>query len=83
MKRTTLRSIKPVVSSLTLPHTWLRIPESLNSSEKVIPERPSRRDARTSCWLLPMLETMPRPVITARFIQYLCKSHYSKFRVAQ
>lgn len=37
MKRTTLRSIKPVVSSLTLPHTWLRIPESLNSSEKVIP----------------------------------------------
>ena len=28
-------------------------------------------------------ETMPKPVITARFIKYLCKSHYFKFRVAQ
>ncbi|CCJ71336.1 hypothetical protein BN137_673 [Cronobacter condimenti 1330] len=45
------------------------------SVEKFLRESDPRasfpQDARTSCWLLPMLETMPRPVITARFIQYL------------
>ena len=34
IKRKTLRSMRPVVSSFTLPQTWLRMPESFSPERK-------------------------------------------------
>src|SRR5690606_30402326 len=68
MKRRSLRSTTASMSSFTEPWTWLRKPRSRYSGEKVMPDLPSHRDWRTSPLLLPMLETIPRPVTTARFM---------------
>ena len=53
------------------PETWLRNPFSLYSSLNAIPDLPSCNDVSTSAKSLPMLETIPIPVTTTRFIGYL------------
>ncbi len=76
--------MRPVVIRLiavSIPATHAGVLQLLRESD---PERPSRRDAVISCWLLPMLETMPVPVITARFpfINSVIRTIF-KFRLAQ
>src|SRR5687767_12014257 len=66
MKRRMRRSTWSAGSSFTVPWTWQRKPSSLYSGAATMPERPSRRLAVTSSWLLPMLDTMPSPVTTTR-----------------
>ena len=49
-----------------MPATSLRRPASANSATRVMPLAPRRRAVATSSSVLPMQETMPRPVITTR-----------------
>ncbi|EXJ50130.1 hypothetical protein D047_0193B, partial [Vibrio parahaemolyticus VPTS-2010_2] len=68
IKRICLRSICSAGLIFRSPQTCERRPCSLNCSDAVMPDLPALRDARTSSTLLPILETIPIPVITTRFI---------------
>ena len=70
MKRYILRSINSAGFNFTVPATWLRIPTSANSGTNSIPDLPSFNEANTSSLLLPILEIIPKPVITTLFIFY-------------
>ena len=66
MNRKTLRSICSLRSMWQLPDTWLRRPISLKVSLATMPDRPFLSASRTSSLLLPIHETTPSPVMTAR-----------------
>lgn len=67
-KRIARRSTTVSASRVGAPATWLRKPWAEKSSAREMPERASRRDARTSWVELPMDETMPIPVIATRLM---------------
>ena len=52
-----------------VPATWLRIFISINSGTISTPDLPAFNEANTSSLLLPILEIIPNPVITALFIR--------------
>src|SRR4249919_1657442 len=67
-KRRCLRSMRASRSMSGGPPTWLRKPSSLYSGMNLIPERSSRSEVVTLARSLPRQETMPRPVMTTRFM---------------
>src|SRR5207302_9237857 len=66
MKRRSLRSTGGSAARSGMPATSLRKPASANSFTRSMPLRPWRSAATTSSMVLPMQETMPRPVTTTR-----------------
>src|SRR6478735_11673928 len=68
MKRMRRRSTRSSTLSFSVPATWLRKPSSLYCGTNSMPDLPSLRDCVTSAALLPIGETMPRPVTTTRFM---------------
>src|SRR6056297_1357304 len=79
MKRRVRLSTCLATSISTAPAIWLRKPCSAMTGLAVIPDRPSRRDARTSAALFPMDETIPSPVTTTRRIRALLCNGASAF----
>src|SRR3954465_13422803 len=68
MKRMRRRSTSSSTLSFSVPAIWLRKPSSLYCGTNSMPDLPSLRDCVTSAALLPIGETMPRPVTTTRFM---------------
>src|SRR3954469_9517090 len=68
MKRRSRRSTISSTFIFSVPATWLRKPSSLYCGTNSMPDLPSRNDFVTSAALLPIGETMPRPVTTTRFM---------------
>src|SRR3954467_3379918 len=68
-KRIARRSIMADGSSVGAPQTWQRKPCSAKESEKLMPDLASCREVCTSLALLPIDDTMPRPVTTTRLIR--------------
>ena len=66
MKRSCRLSIMLGHVDVGRPCTWQRKPCSAYSGAKLMPERPSFSDVRTSSTSLPIEETMPMPVMTTR-----------------
>src|SRR3990167_9530930 len=68
MKRMRRRSTSSSTLSFSVPATWLRKPSSLYCGTNSMPDLPSFSDFVTSAALLPIGETIPRPVTTTRFM---------------
>src|SRR6266545_1802152 len=68
MKRRRRRSTISSTFIFSVPATWLRKPSSLYCGTNSMPDLPSRRDFVTSAALLPIEETIPKPVTTTRFM---------------
>src|SRR5690349_11001148 len=69
MKRRRRRSTISSTFILRVPAIWLRKPSSLYCGTNSMPDFPSRKDFVTSAALLPIEETIPRPVTTTRFMR--------------
>src|SRR5580704_13021860 len=69
MKRIRRRSTSSSTLSFSVPATWLRKPSSRYCGTNSMPDFPAFRDAVTSAALLPIEETIPRPVTTTRFME--------------
>src|SRR5712671_4153554 len=68
MKRRRRRSTSSSTFILSVPATWLRKPSSLYCGTNSMPDLPSFSDLVTSTALLPIEDTIPKPVTTTRFI---------------
>src|SRR5262245_30517616 len=66
MKRRRRRSTASSTLSLRVPAIWLRKPSSLYCGTNSMPDFPSRSERVTSAALLPIDDTIPRPVTTTR-----------------
>src|SRR5476649_1246400 len=68
MKRRRRRSTSSSTLSLGVPAIWLRKPSSLYCGTASMPDLPCFSDCVTSAALLPIEETIPKPVTTTRFM---------------